>query len=96
MWRLKPSLVHALRTLPEQVQSALALDKQIQALAEEFANKSNSLFLGRGSQYPIAMEERSSSRRSAISTPKPMPPASSKAWPLGADRCRYADYRGGA
>ena len=50
------SLVHALRTLPEQVQSALALDKQIQTLAEEFANKSNSLFLGRGSQYPIAME----------------------------------------
>ncbi|MBP8172868.1 MAG: glutamine--fructose-6-phosphate transaminase (isomerizing) [Aeromonadaceae bacterium] len=50
------SLVHALRTLPEQVQSALALDKQIQALAEEFANKSHSLFLGRGSQYPIAME----------------------------------------
>lgn len=50
------SLVHALRTLPEQVQSALALDKQIQTLAEEFANKSHSLFLGRGSQYPIAME----------------------------------------
>ena len=50
------SLVHALRSLPEQVQSALALDKQIQTLAEEFANKSHSLFLGRGSQYPIAME----------------------------------------
>ncbi|MGL4207164.1 MAG: glutamine--fructose-6-phosphate transaminase (isomerizing) [Aeromonadaceae bacterium] len=50
------ALVHALRTLPEQVNKALALDKQIQALAEEFANKSHSLFLGRGSQYPIAME----------------------------------------
>ncbi len=50
------SLVHSLRTLPEQLKSTLALDKQIQALAEEFANKHNSLFLGRGSQYPIAME----------------------------------------
>ena len=50
------ALVHSLRNLPHQVQSALALDKQIQTLAEEFANKHNSLFLGRGSQYPIAME----------------------------------------
>ena len=50
------SLVHSLRTLPEQLKSTLALDKQIQALAEEFANKHNSLFLGRGSLYPIAME----------------------------------------
>jgi len=49
-------LVTALRQLPEQVSGALALDKQIQALAEEFANKHHSLFLGRGSQYPIAME----------------------------------------
>ena len=50
------ALVHSLRTLPEQLKSTLALDKQIQALAEEFANKHNSLFLGRGTQYPIAME----------------------------------------
>ncbi|MFC3913062.1 glutamine--fructose-6-phosphate transaminase (isomerizing) [Pseudaeromonas sharmana] len=50
------AIVSALRNLPNQVKSALALDKQIQTLAEEFANKHNSLFLGRGSQYPIAME----------------------------------------
>ena len=50
------ALVHSLRNLPNQIKSALALDKQIQTLAEEFANKHNSLFLGRGSQYPIAME----------------------------------------
>ena len=50
------ALVHSLRNLPNQIKSALALDKKIQALAEEFANKHNSLFLGRGTQYPIAME----------------------------------------
>ena len=50
------ALVHSLRNLPNQIKSALALDKKIQTLAEEFANKHNSLFLGRGSQYPIAME----------------------------------------
>ncbi len=49
-------LVKALHGLPEQIRQGLAMDKQIQTLAEEFANKHNSLFLGRGSQYPIAME----------------------------------------
>jgi len=50
------ALVNSLRNLPGKVKSALALDTKIQRLAEEFANKHNSLFLGRGSQYPIAME----------------------------------------
>jgi glutamine---fructose-6-phosphate transaminase (isomerizing) len=50
------ALVNSLRNLPGKVKSALALDKKIQTLAEEFANKHNSLFLGRGTQYPIAME----------------------------------------
>lgn len=49
-------LVTALRGLPAQIRQTLSLDTRIQTLAEEFANKHNSLFLGRGSQYPIAME----------------------------------------
>ncbi|GAA4503447.1 glutamine--fructose-6-phosphate transaminase (isomerizing) [Pseudaeromonas paramecii] len=49
-------LVSALRGLPAQIRQTLSLDKRIQSLAEEFANKHHSLFLGRGSQYPIAME----------------------------------------
>ena len=32
------------------------MDEPIQALAEDFADKHHSLFLGRGDQYPIAME----------------------------------------
>ncbi len=31
-------------------------DKQIEKLAEDFAEKHNALFLGRGEFYPIAME----------------------------------------
>jgi glutamine---fructose-6-phosphate transaminase (isomerizing) len=50
------ALVNSLRNLPAKVQSVLTLDTKIQRLAEEFANKHNSLFLGRGTQYPIAME----------------------------------------
>lgn len=49
-------LVKALQTLPLRIKESLALAKQIETLAEEFADKQHSLFLGRGSQYPIAME----------------------------------------
>jgi len=34
----------------------LALDEKIQQLSETFADKHNALFLGRGAQYPVAME----------------------------------------
>jgi glucosamine--fructose-6-phosphate aminotransferase (isomerizing) len=46
----------ALRHLPVAVQAVLALEPQIIAWSEEFARKENSLFLGRGLHYPIALE----------------------------------------
>ncbi|MGN5010473.1 glutamine--fructose-6-phosphate transaminase (isomerizing) [Aeromonas veronii] len=49
-------LVKALQALPLRIKGSLALAKDIETLAEEFADKQHSLFLGRGSQYPIAME----------------------------------------
>ena len=49
-------LVQALQSLPSKIEQALAMDADIEQLAEDFADKSNSLFLGRGDQYPIAME----------------------------------------
>ncbi len=49
-------LVQSLRALPAHIADTLALAKDIEALAEEFADKQHSLFLGRGDQYPIAME----------------------------------------
>jgi glucosamine--fructose-6-phosphate aminotransferase (isomerizing) len=45
-----------LRELPGLVQQALALEPQIAAWAERFADKQHALFLGRGVHYPIAME----------------------------------------
>jgi len=45
-----------LRHLPAALQSVLALEPQIIAWAEAFANKENALFLGRGLHYPIALE----------------------------------------
>lgn len=49
-------LTQALKSLPAKLDEALTLDKQIEVLAEEFADKNHALFLGRGEQYPIAME----------------------------------------
>ncbi|MBK8971093.1 MAG: glutamine--fructose-6-phosphate transaminase (isomerizing) [Hahellaceae bacterium] len=49
-------LVEALKGLPAKVERVLALDAEILSLSECFAEKHHSLFLGRGSLYPIAME----------------------------------------
>ncbi|ATC96400.1 glutamine--fructose-6-phosphate transaminase (isomerizing) [Pseudoalteromonas tunicata] len=49
-------IVQAIKTLPNKLEEALGLAQSIEVLAEEFADKHHALFLGRGSQYPIAME----------------------------------------
>jgi glucosamine--fructose-6-phosphate aminotransferase (isomerizing) len=49
-------LVQALRQLPGLIEQALRLEDQIEKLAERFADKQHTLFLGRGPQYPIAQE----------------------------------------
>ena len=49
-------MVAALKSLPAKLEESLHLATKIEALAEEFADKNNALFLGRGDQYPIAME----------------------------------------
>ncbi|MGQ7846601.1 glutamine--fructose-6-phosphate transaminase (isomerizing) [Granulosicoccus sp. 3-233] len=49
-------VVAALQSLPAKIEQVLSMDEAIQDLAEDFADKHHSLFLGRGDQYPIAME----------------------------------------
>lgn len=49
-------IVQALHELPAHIEQALSLDKEIEALAPDFADKHHTLFLGRGEFYPIAME----------------------------------------
>ena len=48
--------LRGLRHLPAALQSALALEPQMIAWAEQFAKKQDALFLGRGIHYPIALE----------------------------------------
>ncbi len=50
-------LVNELRSVPGKVEYALTLNEQIMTLAREhFGDKHNALFLGRGAQFPVAME----------------------------------------
>jgi glucosamine--fructose-6-phosphate aminotransferase (isomerizing) len=49
-------LVHELSLVPKSIEQVLALDDIIKDLAELFVNKHHTLFLGRGAQYPIALE----------------------------------------
>lgn len=46
----------ALTALPAQMEHAFSLEQPIKALSEQFAGKQHALFLGRGDQYPVAME----------------------------------------
>ncbi|WP_101102395.1 glutamine--fructose-6-phosphate transaminase (isomerizing) [Macromonas bipunctata] len=46
----------AMRHLPVALQAVLALEPQLIQWAEQFAQKDNALFLGRGLHYPIALE----------------------------------------
>jgi glucosamine--fructose-6-phosphate aminotransferase (isomerizing) len=50
------AIVEQLQALPRQVEEVLKLDESIRHLAERFADKQHALFLGRGVQYPVAME----------------------------------------
>lgn len=53
---LEQHITSELFKLPRQMEDVLQLDKEIEILAERFAEKHHALFLGRGSHYPIAME----------------------------------------
>lgn len=49
-------IVQAMKHLPALIDQALLLNDEIKTLAEKFAEKNHALFLGRGLEYPIALE----------------------------------------
>ncbi len=53
---LEAELVDELRRLPTRLDEALAMDAVVEKVSELFAEKHHALFLGRGAQYPVAME----------------------------------------
>jgi glucosamine--fructose-6-phosphate aminotransferase (isomerizing) len=53
---MQAKITQSLQSMPAKVEQALSLDDAIAEMAEDFADKHHALFLGRGDQYPIAME----------------------------------------
>jgi glucosamine--fructose-6-phosphate aminotransferase (isomerizing) len=49
-------IVEAIHQVPAQVDQVLALDDDIADMSRAFMDKNHSLFLGRGSQFPVALE----------------------------------------
>jgi len=53
---VEKQMIENLHELPGLCERVLALDSVIEKVSEAFANKHHALFLGRGEQYPIALE----------------------------------------
>ncbi len=54
--QVEEEIISELQKLPELIEKTLLLDDEIKEMANAFAEKHHSLFLGRGAMYPIAME----------------------------------------
>lgn len=50
------TILVALEQIPQKIREILKLDDQIKAIAKEYHEANNFLFLGRGANYPIALE----------------------------------------
>jgi glucosamine--fructose-6-phosphate aminotransferase (isomerizing) len=50
------ALAEDIATLPELVRSALAVDEEVRSLARTYVDASNFLYLGRGVNFPVALE----------------------------------------
>ncbi|MFS2156247.1 glutamine--fructose-6-phosphate transaminase (isomerizing) [Pseudomonas sp. Pseusp122] len=53
---VEAELVEELRRLPTRLGESLAMDSTVEKVAELFAEKHHTLFLGRGALFPVAME----------------------------------------
>lgn len=49
-------IVEQLKALPRNIEDVLLLNDELHTIAARFTNKRHTLFLGRGVQYPVAME----------------------------------------
>ena len=49
-------LIHALQQIPEQVKRIIAQAEAVEALADRFQHSQNALYLGRGVNFPVALE----------------------------------------
>ena len=55
-FRRRNRLMVELDSIPEKIEALLAQDQAFEAIAEVYKNASNALFLGRGFNFPVALE----------------------------------------
>ena len=67
-------IVADLQCLPAAVGEALKCGDAVRRIAEKYYTVNNCLYMGRQYLYPVALEGASSSRKSATSTPRVIPP----------------------
>lgn len=53
---IRRTIIEECHQLPKNIEHLLSLDQRIEKLSEDFIDKNDVLFLGRGEHYPIAME----------------------------------------
>ncbi|MBI1933862.1 MAG: glutamine--fructose-6-phosphate transaminase (isomerizing) [Ignavibacteriales bacterium] len=49
-------IIKELKTIPDKVEKILKLNNEIEKIAEQFVNATNFLYLGRGYNFPVALE----------------------------------------
>ncbi len=54
--QLRDEMLEELRAIPQKMRSILSRAEEIESLAQKYAHVANSLFLGRGYNYPVALE----------------------------------------
>ncbi len=54
--KLEPKILSDLKNLPEIIREALKVDAEVKKLARKFKDKANFLYLGRGVNFPVALE----------------------------------------
>ena len=60
--------INNLKNLPKALKESLKIENNIQVMAKEFLGAKGSMFLGRGSSFPIALEGALKLKRIIIST----------------------------
>lgn len=76
------ALLAALAEMPAKVEQALACDEQMRSIARIFADRANWLYLGRGTNYPVALEGALKIKEIAYVHAEGMPAAEMKHGPI--------------
>lgn len=55
-YSIPPEMISAIRTIPDKIQTILDREKEIEEIAKIYKDTNHALYLGRGFNYPVALE----------------------------------------